>query len=95
MNQDQENSPIQVLIADDHAIVRDGISSLLATIADMEVVGEAANGLQAVANVQTPAARYRPDGSGHAGDGWHPGHRGNHGLRSRCPHPRFDQLCHR
>jgi DNA-binding NarL/FixJ family response regulator len=35
---------IKVLIVDDHAIVRDGICSLLALAGDMEVVGEAANG---------------------------------------------------
>jgi len=35
---------INVLIVDDHAIVRDGICSLLALAGDMEVVGEAANG---------------------------------------------------
>ncbi len=35
---------INVLIVDDHAIVRDGICSLLALAGDMEVVGEASNG---------------------------------------------------
>ena len=35
---------INLLIVDDHAIVRDGICSLLALAGDMEVVGEAANG---------------------------------------------------
>lgn len=57
MNQSQENPPIQVLIADDHAIVRDGIASLLTTIADIDVIGEAANGLQAVAMFK----RLQPD----------------------------------
>ena len=48
MSEQQEKQPIQVLIVDDHAIVRDGIRSLLSTIPDMEVAGEAANGSQAV-----------------------------------------------
>ena len=48
MNETQGNPPIQVLIVDDHAIVRDGIASLLTTIPDIEVAGEAANGRQAV-----------------------------------------------
>jgi NarL family two-component system response regulator LiaR len=48
MNAGQEKPPIQVLLVDDHAIVRDGISSLLTTIPDIEVAGEAANGSQAV-----------------------------------------------
>jgi DNA-binding NarL/FixJ family response regulator len=39
---------IRVLIADDHAIVRDGVRALLALSEDITVVGEAANGQQAV-----------------------------------------------
>jgi DNA-binding NarL/FixJ family response regulator len=41
--------PIHVLIADDHDVVRRGIRSLLSTIADVTVVGEAATGDEAVA----------------------------------------------
>ncbi|NQU96356.1 MAG: response regulator transcription factor [Chloroflexi bacterium] len=39
---------IRVLIADDHTLVRDGIRALLALASDIEVVGEAANGKEAV-----------------------------------------------
>ncbi|MFL5803168.1 MAG: response regulator transcription factor [Roseiflexaceae bacterium] len=39
---------IRVVIADDHAIVRSGIRALLATERDIDVVGEAADGHQAV-----------------------------------------------
>ena len=39
---------IRVLIADDHTLVRDGIRALLALAADIEVVGEAANGKEAL-----------------------------------------------
>lgn len=39
---------VRVLIADDHPIVRSGIASVLATQPDFEVVGEAANGREAV-----------------------------------------------
>ena len=46
-------SKIKVLIADDHAIVRMGLASLLNAEADLEVVGEAENGEVAV----QPAAR--------------------------------------
>jgi DNA-binding NarL/FixJ family response regulator len=42
---------IRVLIVDDHAIVRDGISSLLALAGDMEVVGEATNGKEGLEKV--------------------------------------------
>ena len=41
--------PITVLLADDHTIVREGLRALLALETDIEVVGEAANGHQAVA----------------------------------------------
>jgi two-component system, NarL family, response regulator LiaR len=49
--------PIRVLIADDHAIVRKGIRALLSTESDIEVLGEAEDGAQAVAL----AAKLRPD----------------------------------
>lgn len=39
---------IRVLVVDDHAILRDGIRSILASQEDMIVVGEADDGLQAV-----------------------------------------------
>jgi NarL family two-component system response regulator LiaR len=48
---------IRVLVADDHAIVRNGISALLATEPDIAVVGQALNGRQAV----TEAKRLQPD----------------------------------
>ena len=39
---------IKVLIVDDHTLVRDGIRALLALAADIEVVGEASDGKQAL-----------------------------------------------
>jgi NarL family two-component system response regulator LiaR len=39
---------IRILIADDHAIVREGQRALIETEPDMELVGEAADGLEAV-----------------------------------------------
>jgi DNA-binding NarL/FixJ family response regulator len=48
---------ITVVIADDHAIVRQGIASLLKTNRDIEVVGEARDGKDAVKVVQ----RLRPN----------------------------------
>jgi NarL family two-component system response regulator LiaR len=50
-------SSIRVLVADDHAIVRKGIRALLATEPDIEVVGEAENGREAVTEVE----RLQPD----------------------------------
>jgi two-component system, NarL family, response regulator LiaR len=40
--------PIRVLLTDDHAIVRKGVRALLETERDIQVVGEAANGAEAV-----------------------------------------------
>lgn len=42
------DSPIRVLLVDDHALFRKGIASLLAAEPGFEVVGEAHDGLQAV-----------------------------------------------
>ena len=39
---------IRVLVVDDHTIVRDGICALLALAGDIEVVGEATNGSEAL-----------------------------------------------
>ncbi|HET9909103.1 MAG TPA: response regulator transcription factor [Anaerolineales bacterium] len=44
--------PIRIFIADDHAIVRSGLRALLATEPEIEVVGDAANGEQAVTGVK-------------------------------------------
>ena len=49
--------PIRVLVVDDQAIVRKGIRALLATEPDIEMVGEAENGQEAV----TEAERLQPD----------------------------------
>ena len=45
----QGTKKIKILIADDHGIVRAGLASILSFEDDIDVVGEAANGLQAVA----------------------------------------------
>ncbi len=44
-------SKIRVLIADDHAILREGVRALLQLQPDMEVVGEASNGTEAIEQV--------------------------------------------
>ena len=49
--------PVSVMLADDHAVVRDGLRALLEGGNDMQVVGVAGNGREAVAE----ALRLRPD----------------------------------
>ena len=44
---------IRVVLADDHVFVRDGIKSLLENEANIEVVGEATDGLEALKIVET------------------------------------------
>jgi DNA-binding NarL/FixJ family response regulator len=42
---------LRILLAEDHAMVRAGLRSLLESIAEMEVVGEAANGNEALQQI--------------------------------------------
>ncbi|HCS38597.1 MAG TPA: DNA-binding response regulator [Anaerolineaceae bacterium] len=49
--------PLRILIADDHAIVREGLEAILSAQPDLTLVGMAANGLEAVAL----AAELKPD----------------------------------
>jgi two-component system invasion response regulator UvrY len=48
---------IRILLVDDHAIVREGYLSLLAKQPDLQVVAEAADGIQAYQRVK----EFRPD----------------------------------
>lgn len=45
--------PIRILIADDHGVIRAGLQALFNAEADMEVIGEAADGHQAIQLAQT------------------------------------------
>jgi two-component system response regulator NreC len=50
-------SAVRILLAEDHAILREGICSLLGSVPDLEVVGEAEDGLKALAQ----AKQLQPD----------------------------------
>ncbi len=50
-------NPIRVLVVDDHTLFRAGLHAILANVPDMEVVGEAGTGAEAV----TQAATLAPD----------------------------------
>jgi NarL family two-component system response regulator LiaR len=49
--------PIRILIADDHAIVREGVRTLIGSEPGIKLVGEAADGVEAVLKART----LRPD----------------------------------
>lgn len=51
------SEPIQVMVVDDHHIVRQGLVALLNTVPDMTVVAEASDGQEAMELFR----RYRPD----------------------------------
>ena len=44
--------PIRIVIADDHAVVREGLRRMLSSQADMEVVGEAEDGAEAIEQIR-------------------------------------------
>ena len=46
-----------VLVVDDHALVRTGVANIISNEPDLQVVAEAANGVEAIAAFE----RYRPD----------------------------------
>ena len=48
---------IRVILADDHSVVRRGLKAVLGTAKDIEVIGEAKNGHEAIAL----AERFKPD----------------------------------
>ena len=48
---------IRVVLADDHAVVRAGLKAVLGVAKDIEVIGEAKTGREAV----TLAERFKPD----------------------------------
>jgi two-component sensor histidine kinase len=84
---------ITVLLAEDHMIVREGFRKLLGAEADLEVVGEAQTGRQAVEMTRKAAPRGGRDGHRDAAAQWvgsHAansqglsGHQGAHALRAQ------------
>jgi DNA-binding NarL/FixJ family response regulator len=46
------SKPLQILIADDHAVVRAGLRDMLGERPELQVVGEAANGVEVISQVK-------------------------------------------
>ena len=57
---------IRVLLVDDHAVVREGLRAFLQLQDGLEIVGEAADGDEAVREAAAPVAGRDPDGPGDA-----------------------------
>ncbi|MBZ0281766.1 MAG: response regulator transcription factor [Anaerolineae bacterium] len=51
------NTPIRIIVADDHPIVRDGLIAILSTQPDFDVVGKASNGKEALQQIEA----HQPD----------------------------------
>lgn len=43
-----ETQPITVMIVDDHPVVRDGLNAMISTESDIQVIGEAGTGQEAL-----------------------------------------------
>ena len=50
-------APIKILIADDHAVLRDSLAAFLGLYPELEIIGQAADGLEAI----DQAMRLQPD----------------------------------
>jgi DNA-binding NarL/FixJ family response regulator len=55
-----QQRPVRVFVVDDHAVVRRGVRAYLEMVADMEVVGEAADGQEALDGIAALVAAGRP-----------------------------------
>lgn len=55
MSAGTDRDKIRVLVVDDHSVVRSGLEQLLATTDDIEMVGSASNGVEAIAQVEALA----------------------------------------
>jgi two-component system, NarL family, response regulator LiaR len=78
-----ERKPIRVMLVDDHAVVRSGLAAFLEASDDLELVGEAGSGLEALRLCQGA----QPDVI--LMDLVMPGMDGaaaTHAIRERCPH---------
>ena len=84
-------APVRILIADDHPLVRSGLRALLGAAEDMEVVGEAATGEEAVTSPQFATGGDR-DGPAHARHQWHRSHTPHYASPSANSYPRRHAL---
>ena len=84
-------APIGVLVVDDHPLLRDGLAALLGAQPDLRLLGEAADGEEAIACYQ----QLRPDVvlmDLDATPGWRPRPSCGSARWTRAPHHRADHL---
>jgi DNA-binding NarL/FixJ family response regulator len=50
--------PYRIVLADDHVLIRQGLAGLINGVADLEVIGEAGDGIELLALLQTVTAHF-------------------------------------
>ena len=70
---DGTSKPLRILIADDHVVARAGLRELFSERPALQVVGEAANGVEAISQANGPTTGRHCHGRFHASDEWHRG----------------------
>jgi CheY-like chemotaxis protein len=83
---------VRILLVDDQALFREGVRTLLSMESSIEIVGEAANGVDAVEAARTVRPDLVPHGSAHAGHGWRGSHPPGSGCLSAKPGARPDHF---
>ena len=83
-------NPIKVLVVDDSAVVRLGIRKMLLTDSNIQVVGEAVNGAEAILQQEALSPDIITMDVNIARDGWSGSHSAYH-VHAAGPHPD----CHR
>jgi CheY-like chemotaxis protein len=64
-----KSKPIQLLVVDDHPLLREGIAAIINNQTDIELVAEASNGREAIEKFRSHRPAGRSQGPVHPGRG--------------------------